>query len=132
MSDYRIIDAEGTVLRNADGACIPNNPANSDRAAFDAAVAAGGIVPDPYVPPPAAVPTISKAQALLYLLSIGKAEADVDAAIATIPDATQRAVALIEWNYREPFDSSNPLFTALAPILGITDLAAAFAAAAKL
>lgn len=88
-------------------------------------------VPDPPSPPPA-VPDISKAQALLYLLSLGKTEADVEAAISTIADSKQRAVAQIEWGYRQPFRADHPLFAALAPALGITDLAAAFQKAAML
>jgi len=78
------------------------------------------------------VPTISKAQALLYLLSIGKTDADVKAAIATITDPTAHAVAEIEWNYRQPFHHDHPLFIALGPLLGITDMVAAFRIAATL
>lgn len=80
------------------------------------------------------VPTISKAQALLWLLQHGKSEADIDALIAVIPDAEQRAVAEIEWRYRQPFHHDHPLFAALAPAIGIAvdDLPAAFRAAALL
>lgn len=82
--------------------------------------------------PPEPVPAITKAQALLYLFSIDKAEADVLAAIATIADPTERAIAEIEWNYRQPFRHDHPLFTALGPAVGITDMEAAFRAAAVL
>jgi len=81
---------------------------------------------------PEPVPTITKAQALLYLLSIGKTEADVLAAIATISDPTERSVAEIEWNYRQPFRHDHPLFAALGPAVGITDMETAFRAAAVL
>lgn len=130
MSDYALTGNDA-VLRNADGVYIPDNPANRDRAAYEAWLAAGG-VPDPYVAPPAPVPTITKAQALLYLLSIGKTEADVEAVIATIADANARAVAQIEWDYRQPFHADHPLFVQLGPAIGITDMVAAFTAAAQL
>lgn len=81
---------------------------------------------------PRPVPTISKAQALLYLLMIGKTEANVDAAIATIADPTRRAIAEIEWKHRLTFHHDHPLFIELGPILGITDMAAAFRVAATL
>lgn len=77
------------------------------------------------------VPTISKAQALLYLLSIGKTEADVDAEIAKL-EPSARAVAQIEWKHRQPFHHDHPLFIALGPLLGINDMEAAFRMAATL
>lgn len=84
------------------------------------------------IPTPKPVPSISKAQALIYLLSIGKTDSDVKAAIATISDPAAHAVAEIEWNYRQPFHYDHPLFVALGPLLGITDMAAAFRIAATL
>lgn len=85
-----------------------------------------------FLRPPDPVPAITKAQALLHLLSIGKTEADVLSAIATISDPTERAVAEIEWNYRQPFRHDHPLFAALGPAVGITDMEAAFREAALL
>lgn len=49
MTEYRVIDRDGTVLRAADLACIPDDPDNRDRAEYIVWVAAGG-VPDPYAP----------------------------------------------------------------------------------
>lgn len=99
----------------------------------------GSYIDGIYTPPPHdpseltdPVPAITKAQALLYLLSIGKTEADVLAAIATISDPAERAVAEIEWNYRQPFRHDHPLFAALGPAVGITDMEAAFRVAALL
>lgn len=54
MADYQLTGNE-TVIRTKDGAYIPNDPANRDRAEYDKWVAAGG-VPDPYVPPPEVPP----------------------------------------------------------------------------
>ena len=50
MADYQLTATEN-VIRTADGANIPNDPANRDRAEYDAWLEDGG-VPDPYVEPP--------------------------------------------------------------------------------
>lgn len=50
MADYRLTDTD-SVVRTADSAFIPNDPANRDWAEYEVWLAAGG-VPDPYVPPP--------------------------------------------------------------------------------
>ena len=61
MAEYQLTDTE-SVIRTEDGAWIPNDPANRDRAEYDKWLAAGG-VPDPYVeppPPPPAPPTVEQ------------------------------------------------------------------------
>ncbi len=80
------------------------------------------------------VPTISKAQCLLWLLQQGKTEADVETAVSAIADPATRSVADIEWKYRQPFRHDHPLFAQLAPALGIdpATLPDAFRAAAQL
>lgn len=130
MSDYRLTGTD-TVIRAVDGANIPADEANTDRQKYLEWLSAGG-VPDPYVPPADDVPTISKAQALLYLLTLGKTESDVLALIASIPDPQQRAVAEIEWSYRPTFRYDHPLFVQLGPAIGIEDMAQAFREASKL
>src|SRR5262245_11425690 len=50
MADYQLT-ATDTVIRTADGAAIPNDPANRDWQEYQKWLADGG-VPDPYVPPP--------------------------------------------------------------------------------
>ena len=58
---YRLTDTD-TIVRIEDSAFIPNDPTNRDRADYEAWLADGG-VPEPYVPPPAAIPqTISDRQ----------------------------------------------------------------------
>jgi hypothetical protein len=79
------------------------------------------------------VPTITKAQALLWLWrNKGKTEDHVDAAIAAIPDLNERTEALIVWRYRAPWKVDHPLFALLAPAFDIVDLKAAFVEASQL
>ena len=48
MADYKLTGVD-LVIRALDGACIPNDSENRDRAAYHAWLVGGG-VPDPYVP----------------------------------------------------------------------------------
>ena len=51
MAEYQLTDTV-TVIRNADGAHIPDDPRNPDRQEYDRWLAAGG-VPDPWIDPSA-------------------------------------------------------------------------------
>ena len=51
MAEYQLTATDSSVIRTADGACIPNDPANRDYAEYQKWLADGG-VPDPYVEPP--------------------------------------------------------------------------------
>jgi hypothetical protein len=57
MADYQLAtpDVNGPVIRTADGASIPNDPANRDWIEYQNWLALGN-VPDPYVPPPPSLP----------------------------------------------------------------------------
>jgi hypothetical protein len=50
MTDYQLTATDSSVIRTADNACIPNDPANRDYAAYQQWLADGG-VPDPYIEP---------------------------------------------------------------------------------
>jgi hypothetical protein len=51
MAEYQLTATEASVIRTADQAFIPNDPANRDWQEYQQWLEAGG-VPDPYVPPP--------------------------------------------------------------------------------
>jgi hypothetical protein len=51
MAEYQLTETDVSVIRTADAAFIPNDPANRDWQEYQTWLAAGG-VPDPYVPPP--------------------------------------------------------------------------------
>lgn len=64
MAEYQLTQTE-TVIRTADGASIPNDPDNRDRAEYDQWLADGG-VPDPYVPPEPLPPDPAPETTILY------------------------------------------------------------------
>lgn len=64
MADYQLTATE-TVIRTEDGACIPDDLANRDRAEYDKWLADGG-VPDPYMPPLEVPPEPRPETSVLY------------------------------------------------------------------
>ena len=64
MADYQLTATE-SVTRTADGASIPNDPANRDYAEYLQWVEDGG-VPDPYVPPEPLPPQVDPQTSALY------------------------------------------------------------------
>jgi len=64
MAEYQLTQSD-VVIRTEDGASIPNDPANRDRAEYDKWLAEGG-VPDPYVPPEPVAPEPAPEDVVLY------------------------------------------------------------------
>lgn len=75
----------------------------------------------PEPPPAVEVPqSVTMRQARLALLGAELLD-DVDAAIAAIPDATQRRAAQIEWEYAQTVDRTSAFTLQLAAGLGLTN-----------
>lgn len=72
------------------------------------------------LPPPPPVTTVTMRQARLALLRAGLLD-NVAAAIAAIPDETQRRAAQIEWEYAAIVERNSALIQHLAPALGLTE-----------
>lgn len=65
MAEYQLTATESTVIRTADKAYIPDDPANRDYQEYLKWVEDGG-VPDPYVPPEPAPPQPTQEQTILF------------------------------------------------------------------
>jgi hypothetical protein len=78
--------------------------------------------------------TISARQARLWLIRHGITLAQVDAAIASIPDAITRESVRVEWEYGTEVHRGSPWLAALGPALGLdaSTLDTAFREAATL
>ena len=63
---------------------------------------------------------LTAVQVRLGLLAAGITGAQVDAVIASIPDATQRATAATYWDYATEYHRDHPLIATLSAALGLT------------
>ncbi|MDB5415301.1 MAG: hypothetical protein JWR10_3636 [Rubritepida sp.] len=124
---------DGSVLRLADGATIPDDPRNRDRFAYETWLADGG-VPDPapvVVPIPPA--PLTARQLRLWLLSRSITGSQIITAIAALPGG-EREHALIEWEYSTEYLRSHPLIEQIGTAFGLSpsDIDAAWPDAAAL
>lgn len=126
MSEYQLTSTD-TVIRTIDGASIPNDPANRDRAEYSAWLKAGG-VPDPYAAPPAPPDSILS-QDLMAQFTADDA-AKIKAAVEANPQFWLLWSAM--QTQKDPMLVSNDRFlagwSALVTVLG-TDRMATIAAA---
>lgn len=99
----------GWILRHSDGAHVPPDPANRDRAEFVAWEAEGGVA-EPFVTPVPASVTRRQFKQALNRIQLRNA---VEAAIAAADQDTK------DW-YAESlnFERSNPVMNSMATLLG--------------
>lgn len=70
---------------------------------------------------PVVAASVSPRQLRIWLVTHGISVDAVDAAISAIPDATQRQIARIEWDYSPYYERNHPLLNAVAASLGLTE-----------
>lgn len=75
-----------------------------------------------WVLPPQPVPeSVTARQIRLWLVSHGVSLAAVEAAIDAIPDAQQREMVRVEWEYAPYVERSHPMLVPLAAALGLSE-----------
>jgi hypothetical protein len=70
---------------------------------------------------PAVPESVSARQIRLWLIQHGVSLAQVEAAIASIPDQLQRDSVQVEWEYAPYVERAHPMLIPLAAALGLTE-----------
>jgi hypothetical protein len=101
---------------------LPEAITSAEQPTTDAPFWWSGVPREVAAPVSLALPDLTARQLRLgLLLVLGMTAADVESLIESIPDATQRQVAHIEWEYATTYVRTHPLITTISSALGLTD-----------